>query len=272
MTSENSTIPSIVDSHAHLNMQEFDQDRSRIIKKAFEEGVQAILCPSDLTEPDRHHVAIQLSKSNTRIFVSAGVHPHQAKNFTTHCEDQITELARDRSIVAVGEIGLDFHYNFSPPSSQKEVFRKQLEIAQDLGLPVIIHSRNAGEQVVEIIKSSGFDKGGVLHCYTEDWIFARQMLQRGFYISFSGIVTFPKAHELREVARKIPVDSLMVETDSPYLVPSPFRGKIKRNEPRFVIETARFMADLKACKFEDLARITTDNFYRCFRIEINKSR
>jgi len=259
---------SLVDSHAHLNMEEFDKDLPEIIQRAHELGIEAILCPTDITEKDRHPIAVELTRSHSWIYLAAGVHPHHADKFQPECEIRITKLAEEDSIVAVGEIGLDFHYNFSPPSLQLEVFQKQLRLAQVLDLPVVIHCRKAGEEVSRAIEKSSFTGGGVLHCFTEDWEFAQLMMKKGFYVSFSGIVTFPNAQQLRETARKIPIEKLMVETDSPFLVPAPYQGKIKRNEPRFVLENARFLADLKNIDFKSFAEKTTENFYRCFRIEI----
>jgi TatD DNase family protein len=181
-------------------------------------------------------------------------------------------LAKDKHILAVGEIGLDFHYNFSPPDVQIEVFKKQLNIAQEIGLPVIIHSRNAKNEVLNVVKEEKFAQGGILHCFTEDWDFAAAMIEYNFLISFSGILTFPKAHSLRDVAIQTPLEKLLVETDSPYLVPVPYRGKIQRNEPVYVKETARSLAGLKNVSLDLLAEKTTSNFESLFQIEIQNPR
>ncbi|MFC2158496.1 TatD family hydrolase [Acidobacteriota bacterium] len=261
----------IVDSHAHLNMEEFDKDRSDVVERAFSEGIGAILCPVDLAEPERLNIAEELENSFDNIILAAGVHPHMAKDFEDIFLDQIKKLAAKRKIKAIGEIGLDFHYNLSDKDSQVRVFREQLNIAQELELPVIIHSRNAQEDILRAVKEEGFSQGGVLHCFTEEWDLARQMMDEGFFISFSGILTFPKAGDIRETAKKIPLERLLVETDAPYLTPVPFRGKIRRNEPLYVRETGQFLASLKNISYEELSDQTTQNFSECFMFEIKKT-
>ena len=188
----------VVDSHAHINIPEFDDDRRQLIHRSFEEGVESIHCPAEITEPDRLEIALKLSDEFPQISVSAGVHPHAAKDFLPRCLETIRDLSSTGSIVAVGEIGLDFHYNFSSKEAQLKTFRDQLAAAEKFGLPVVIHSRLAGAEVHQCVSDTKFSRGGVLHCYTEDWEFAKKMLDLGFYISFSGILTFPKAQDLRE--------------------------------------------------------------------------
>ena len=165
---------------------------------------------------------------------------------------------------------MDFHYNLSGRDVQIRVFREQLNIAQELGLPAIIHSRNAEEEIFKSLREEGFTSGGVLHCFTESRELARKMMDMGFLISFSGILTFPKAGDIRETARKVPLDRLLVETDAPYLTPVPYRGKIRRNEPVYVRETARLLASLKDVPFEELAEQTSINFCDRFMFEIKK--
>jgi TatD DNase family protein len=172
----------------------------------------------------------------------------------------------------VGEIGLDYHYDLSPRDRQREVLRAQLRAARELGLPAILHSRLSGPDIREAIDGERFTAGGILHCFTETWDVARSMLDRGFLISFSGILTFPKAAELREVAGKVPLDRLLVETDSPYLAPVPYRGAGKRNEPAFVVETAKAMAGLRGMALPELAEATTANFARLFPFEKTDAR
>jgi TatD DNase family protein len=258
----------IVDSHAHLSGDEFANDRHEVIQKAFEEGIGAILCPTELTEDNELKITLETIHTYPNIIAAAGVHPHNAKSFTNDYLRKIEALAKDKQILAVGEIGLDFHYNFSPPDVQGEVFKKQLNLAQNIGLPVIIHSRNARDEVLKAIKEEDFTQGGILHCFTEDWEFAAAMMEYNFLISFSGILTFPQAQSLREVAIRTPLEKLLVETDSPYLVPAPYRGKIQRNEPVYVKETARLLAELKNLPLETLAEKTTSNFESLFQIEI----
>lgn len=262
----------LVDSHAHLSGKEFDSDRHEVIQRAFQEGIGAILCPTELTEANELQNTLGIIQSYPNVIAAGGVHPHNAKGFTPDCPQKIEALAEAKNILAVGEIGVDLHYNISPPDLQVKVFRMQLNIAQEIDLPVVIHSRNARDEVLKAIKEEEFTQGGILHCFTEDWEFAKEMMGYDFLISFSGILTFPKAHSLREVAIQTPLDKLLVETDSPYLVPAPHRGKIQRNEPVYVKETARFLAELKNVSLETLAEKTTLNFESLFQIEIKKPR
>lgn len=262
----------LVDSHAHLDMEEFDKDRDEVIKRALKEGVRAILCPAELTSTKSIKVILDLIKKYENIIAAAGVHPHQAKHFNRNFTKKIEELAKTEKIKAVGEIGLDFFYSFSPIHEQEEVFRFQLNTAQNLGLPVVVHSRNSGKNVARAVEEEHFTKGGVLHCFSEDWKLAKRMLDYNFFISFSGILTFPKAQLLRDVAQKIPLEKLLVETDSPYLAPVPFRGKKKRNEPAFVIETAKVLAELRKLSLDELAEITSRNFESLFMFEIKNLR
>ncbi len=257
----------IVDSHAHLDMPEFDSDREEVVRRAFAAGLVAILCPADLSRPRSLAAIAELQKSFPSILAAAGIHAHQAKDMTEAHARELHGLAAAGAIRAVGEIGLDYHYNFSPAESQHEALRRQLEAARDLGLPAIIHSRLAGPDIIAAVDAVRFTSGGILHCFTEDWDMARAMLDRGFFVSFSGILTFPKAGDLRETAKKIPLDRLLVETDSPYLAPVPFRGKVKRNEPAFVVETARLLAGLRGLPLAELAEATTRNFAGLFPFE-----
>lgn len=262
----------LVDSHAHLSGDEFANDRHEVIQRALDEGIGAILCPTDLTDDNEVEITLDTIHTHPEIIAAGGVHPHNAKNFTGDCLRKIEALAEDKSISAVGEIGMDFHYNFSPPDIQVKAFKRQLNLAQEIGLPAVIHSRNARDEILKAVKEEKFTQGGILHCFTEDWEFAAAMMDNNFLISFSGILTFPKAQSLREVAVQTPVEKLLIETDSPYLVPVPFRGKIQRNEPRYVKETARFLAELKNLPLEVLAEKTTSNFESLFQIEIRKPR
>jgi TatD DNase family protein len=253
----------LVDSHAHLDMPEFDEDRDEVIGRALEAGVTAILCPADLTSETSLRTVLGLAGRYPFIAAAAGVHPHQAKSFTEAHTDRLRELRTGGRIIALGEIGLDFHYDFSPPDDQRKAFRSQILLAGELGLPVLVHSRLAGEEIIAVIRDTRFSRGGVLHCFTESWETARAMMDMGFRISFSGILTFPRADSLREVARRVPLDMLLVETDSPFLAPVPLRNR-KRNEPAFVVETARVLAGLKGVAIEALAEATTRNFRALF--------
>jgi len=256
-----------VDSHAHLDMEEFDQDRDEVIRRAFRGGIRAILCPADVTKAKSLETALEYAAKYGNFFAAAGVHPHQAKHFVPDYSQKIRELASTDKIKALGEIGLDFHYNFSSPEEQRKAFRAQLRLAQELALPVIIHSRNAASEVSASVQDEDFTRGGVLHCFTEDWDFARKMMDHNFSISFSGILTYPNAQPLREIAKKIPLEKLLIETDSPYLTPLPYRGIRKRNEPTYVVEIAKILAELKKVSLAEIAAQTSRNFYSLFVFE-----
>ena len=259
--------PRLVDSHAHLDMPEFDADREAVVRRALDAGVVAVLCPAELTAPASLPAILGLRRMFPTVLAAAGVHPHQAKDLTDAHLARLRELAAAGTIRAVGEIGLDFHYDLSPRDTQREALRAQLRAAGELGLPAVVHSRLSGPEVVEAVDGERFTAGGILHCFTEPWDIARAMLDRGFLISFSGVLTFPKAADLRDVAGKVPLDRLLVETDSPFRAPVPYRGAGRRNEPAFVIETARVLAGLKGLDLAGLAGATTANFRRLFPFE-----
>jgi TatD DNase family protein len=250
----------IVDSHAHLDMREFDPDRAEVIRRARDGGIEALLCPVELTDPLSLPLVLGLHQDYPWITAAAGVHPHRAKDFLSSHLEKARELARTGKIAAVGEIGIDHHYDFSPAAVQAEVFRTQLLLAQELNLPVIIHSRNAGEKVAAAVEEARFTHGGVLHCFTEDRETAERMIGLGFLISFSGILTYRNASGLRETAAALPLEKLLVETDSPFLVPQSLRDKWKRNEPLFVTETAKVLAEIKQVSLKEVAAVTGRNY------------
>ncbi len=254
----------MADSHAHLDMEEFDGDRDDVLQRAWEAGVRAVLCPADVTTPDSLSTVLELTKKYRWVTAAAGIHPHQAKHFTAFWLDRIRELGRSGEIRAVGEIGLDYHYNLSTPEKQREAFRAQVRLAQELGLPVIIHSRNSGKDVIAAVEEEGFIQGGVLHCFTENQETADYMMRRRFMISFSGILTYRNAQRLRQIAARIPLEKILAETDSPYLLPQSQRGHAKRNEPAFVPETVQLIASLRSARLEEIARATLENFRRLF--------
>jgi TatD DNase family protein len=255
-----------VDSHAHLDAKDFDLDRDAVVGRAFASGLRAILCPTEVTNPKSLDTAIGLTERFPGFFAAAGVHPHEANHFREESLQRLQELASSRKIMAIGEIGLDYHYSFSSREEQIRAFCAQLELAQELKLPVVVHSRNAGRDVVSAVQERKFTRRGVLHCFTEDWTTAAQMMDRLFFISFSGILTYPNASGLRETAKKIPLEKILIETDSPYLVPASLRGTEKRNEPAFVAETAKVLAELKAISIGSLAESTTRNFLDLFSV------
>ncbi len=259
----NAARPPLVDSHAHLDMPEFDADREDVIRRAGEAGIDAILLPAELASATSLATVLGLVDAHPAFLAAAGVHPHQAKAWAEGRAGALRALRADGRIAAIGEIGLDFHYDFATPDEQRAAFRDQLRLAGELGLPAVVHSRLAGAEVIDAVRGTGFSRGGILHCFTEGWDVASAMMDQGFLISFSGILTFPKAEDIRDVARKVPQDRLLVETDSPFLAPVPLRAR-KRNEPAFVVETARILAGLKGLSLEDLAAATTRNFFRLF--------
>ncbi|HYJ89227.1 MAG TPA: TatD family hydrolase [Pyrinomonadaceae bacterium] len=258
-----------IDSHAHIDGPEFDADRAQVIQRALDAGVSTIL---NVGTGDPHSGAlgraVELGEKHPAIHTAIGVHPHDARLYDEQAEEKILALIETSSrVIAWGEIGLDFHYDNSPRDVQIEVFRRQLRSARRVGLPVIIHTREAENETIEVLKTEwdGSKLQGIMHCFSGTSQLARQALELGFLISFSGIVTFKKAEELRSIARDVPSDRLLIETDCPYLTPVPYRGK--RNEPAFVIEVARCLADLRGMDLEDMGGITSANFCRVFGLE-----
>jgi TatD DNase family protein len=253
--------PIFVDSHAHLDDARFAADREQVIQRAWDAGLQTILTIGNGSGPDDMGCGIPIAETYPHIVTSAGVHPHDAARFEQRHEDMLRSFAAHPKVVAIGETGLDYHYDNSPRDVQRRVFTRQLELAGELDLPVIIHTREADGETQEILRQTGIRRG-VLHCFTSGAALADFALSLDFMISFSGIVTFPRSEALARIAAKVPADRLLVETDCPYLAPVPHRGK--RNEPGFVVETARWLADLREIPVAELAQATTDNFHRMF--------
>lgn len=250
----------MVDSHCHLADEAFAADLEGVIDRAREAGLAGALCVLSVEDEKESAAAERVRRLWPAVRFSIGVHPHNAGRFTRRARDIAAllnaALARENAS-ALGEIGLDYHYDFSPRDVQQEVFRAQLELARARSLPVIIHTREATDDTLAILREAGH-LIGVFHCFTGDRVMASRALDLGFYVSLAGIVTFPKAAELREVAKLIPDDRLLVETDSPYLAPVPFRGK--RNEPGFVVRVVETLAEIRGVAPEDLADQTARNF------------
>lgn len=259
----------LVDSHCHIDGPEFDPDREEVITRARAAGVSAML---NVATGDPHggafERAVALAEKYAEVYCAIGVHPHDAKLFDNAAHERLVALATSSRVIGWGEIGLDYHYDHSPREVQREVFRRQLKIARRLELPVIIHSREANADTIAILREelAGYHRGGVLHCFGGDLEMARRALDLGYYISFAGNLTFKKAENLREIARQLPLDRLMVETDCPYLTPVPYRGK--RNEPVRVVETAKCLAELVNKSAEEIGAITTENFSRLFAVAV----
>ena len=261
-----------IDSHAHIDGPEFDDDRLEVIKRATEAGVTTIL---NVGTGDPHSGAFEraasLAADHKNIYAAIGVHPHDAKLYNDAAEARIQSLIdTNHKILAWGEIGLDYHYDNSPRDIQREVFGRQLRAARACGLPVIIHTRSADADTIQILQAeyqqpSQSSRGGIMHCFGGSLELALAAIDLGFYISFSGNITFKKAEDLRATAAQITLERLLIETDCPYLTPVPYRGK--RNEPARVVEVARCLAEIHAIGLEDVGRITTANFGTIFRLQ-----
>ncbi len=259
-----------VDSHAHIDGTEFDADRLEVIQRARNAGVSAIL---DVGTGDPHggvlERAIELAEKHEGLYTAIGIHPHDARLFDDRAEQRITDLVQQSAqVIAWGEIGLDFHYDNSPRDAQMDAFRRQLKLARAALLPVIIHTREAEAETIEILRSEWQGSGlpGIMHCFSGTSELAHKALELGMFISFSGIVTFKKADELRRVATEVPMNRLLIETDCPYLAPVPYRGK--RNEPAYVVEVARCLAELRGVSLEEMGRITAENFAKLFKLDL----
>jgi TatD DNase family protein len=261
-----------VDSHAHLEGKQFATDRDQVIARAREAGVRYIVAIGNGDGPANFDCGIQLAEKYDFMHATIGIHPHEARLADQAAFDRMEQLARHPKIIAWGEIGLDYHYDHSPRETQKQVFAKQMALAATAKLPIVIHCRpsdgsdNAWEDCLGLIRDQWTAKGlgGILHCFTGTWAHAKRALDMGFVISFAGNITFPKAQQIRDAALKVPLDRMLIETDSPYLAPVPNRGK--RNEPAFVKETARKLGELRSLSMEDMGEQTSRNFYNFFKL------
>ncbi len=249
----------LVDTHAHLDFPEFDADRDEVITRAKEQGVGYIINVGASLEGSRK--SLELSQKYASIYAAVGVHPHEADSFTLETEKNIRNLAKEKKVVAIGEIGLDYFKHYSEPRNQLSVFKQLLKIAKDFNLPVVIHTRNAQDDTLKILKEV-MPVRVVVHCFSGDKAFLKDCLDLGFLISFTCNVTYKKAEDLREIVKAVPLDKLLVETDAPYLSPEGFRGK--RNEPAQVHLLAEAVANLKGLKLEEVAQATTENARRFF--------
>jgi TatD DNase family protein len=252
----------LTDSHAHLTFDELRSRLPEVVAAARAAGVARIMTVS-CNVGDFDDV-VRVAEELDETWAAIGVHPHEASAFTEEHASRLRELCARPRVVAVGEIGLDYHYDHSPRDVQRDVFRRQLRLAREVGKPVVVHSREAEDDTALILEEEGVSElGGVLHCFTSRWELARRALDLGLCVSFSGIVTFKNAADLRDAAHRVPADRLMVETDSPYLAPLPHRGRWP-NEPALVRETASFVAELRGVSLAELAATTTENFERTF--------
>jgi TatD DNase family protein len=262
-----------IDSHAHIDGKEFDADRAEVVKRARAAGVRAIL---NVGTGDPHsgdlERAVRVAEEHEGVYAAVGVHPHDAKLFDDSAADRIHGLlAHSDRILALGEIGLDYHYDHSPRDVQRQVFARQLRMARGSGLPVIIHSREADKDTIDILNAEleSYDRGGIMHCFSGPGWMAEAAVELGFMISFAGNVTFKKADNIREVARTVPLDRLLIETDCPFLTPVPFRGR--RNEPSMVVHVAQCLAELLRIDLSEIGRRTSENFVRFFNLDLDNS-
>jgi len=253
------------DSHAHIDGPDFDVDRDEIIARAVAAGVSTIM---NVGTGDPHsgvfERAVALGKKYESVYTAIGTHPHDARLYDDEAETRIKALVQSERVLAWGEIGLDFHYDHSPRDVQLAVFKRQLRAAREVDLPVVIHTREAERETIESLQTdyAGAERRGVFHCFSGSMELAQRALELGFLISFSGILTFKKADELRATAKQVPLDRLLIETDCPYLTPVPYRGK--RNEPAYVVEVARCLAGIHGVDIEEIGRVTSENFRRRF--------
>ncbi|HEX30871.1 TPA: TatD family deoxyribonuclease [Candidatus Poribacteria bacterium] len=258
----------LVDTHCHLQLEDYRDDLHEVLKRAREANVVRMIAVGFNLRTSR--LAVELASRFEQIYATVGVHPHDAKEFNERTIDELRKLARREKVVAIGEIGLDYYRNLSPKGKQRYAFERQLELAGELGLPVVIHDRDAHEDVAitleRYINVFKVNISGVMHCFSGDWELAKRCLDVGFYISIAGPVTYPNSADLRQVASKVPIDRLLVETDSPWLAPQHRRGR--RNEPAYVKFVARKVAELRRMPFGKLADITTQNAVKLFGIQI----
>jgi TatD DNase family protein len=253
---------SLIDSHCHLDSQEFDADREEVIERALAAGVEQMVAIGTGKGPPDFETGIRLADKYPQFFSTVGIHPHDAAKASPEDYRSIAKLLAHPQVVAIGEIGLDYHYDFAPRESQQSAFIEQMSIAASARKPIIIHTREAWDDTLALLekhwKPHGI--GGVMHCFSGGPEEAQRALELGFYLSFGGILTFPKATQVQESAKSAPLDRILLETDAPYLAPVPKRGK--RNEPALMVHTAQKLADLRGESFEYISHITTENFRR----------
>lgn len=253
----------LIDSHAHLDDDRFDKDRDELIKSLESNGISRVINPgADLPSSIK---SVKLSEEYENIYAAVGVHPHSADEMDEGTIEVLRAFGNREKVVAIGEIGLDYHYDNSARDIQRKWFQRQIKLAKELNLPIIVHSREADQETFDIIKSqSDGNLTGVIHCYSGSVELMKEYIKLGYYISLGGPVTFKNAKMPKEVAKAVPIDRLLVETDSPYLTPEPHRGK--RNEPLFVRHVAAMIAELRGMTIEELARATSENTIRLFNL------
>lgn len=253
----------LFDTHSHLYARQFSKDREKMIERAFEAGVNRIVVVG--IDEETIPLAIELAEKYESIYATVGWHPKEAIHYKEYHLDYLREMSKHEKVVAIGEMGLDYYWDTSPKDVQDKVFREQIRLAKEVNLPIIIHNREATDDVIHILQEEdAAEVGGIIHCYSSSIANLAPFLEMNFYISLAGPVTFKNVKELKEVAKHIPLDRLLIETDAPYLAPHPYRGK--RNEPAYVTKVAEEIASLREMDYEEICRITTENALRVYRI------
>lgn len=264
-------MPQFIDSHAHIEYHSYDEDREQVIERARAAGVEIMVCigNGDI-QTNSHEKAQQLADKYPFIYTTVGVHPHDASLLDDTLATKLLTLSEHPKVIAWGEIGLDYYYDNSPREVQQQAFRRQIALAKSRQLPIVIHTRDAESDTIKILEEDWQKNplGGIFHCFTGSYELAKAGVEMGFLVSFSGVLTFKKSLDLRATAAHLPLDKILIETDCPYLAPQPYRGK--RNEPAWVVEVARTLAELHNSTLEEVARITSENFRRFFRIDIDQ--
>jgi TatD DNase family protein len=255
----------LIDSHAHIQGKEYSGEVEAVIKRARAAGIEKIIAVGGAGDMSSNTDAIALAESFANVYATVGMHPHDAKDVGEDELRALRELTAHGKVVAIGETGLDYYYNHSPREVQRRVFKQFIRIARETRLPIVVHERDAAQEAAELLRAEGGGElRGVIHCFTGNYEAARAYLDLGFYLSFTGIITFKKAEPLRDVVRKIPLDRMLVETDAPYLTPAPHRGR--RNEPAYVRLVAETAANVRGITVEEVGRITSANAQNLFKI------
>jgi TatD DNase family protein len=258
----------LIDSHCHLEMSDFRGDLEQVLQRARDAGVGFIFTIG--TEQEDWNRAVEIAETYASVYAVLGIHPHNAKEIDDQTYVTLRELCKHRKVKACGEMGLDFFRNLSPRDVQLKRFQEQINLAKEIGLPIVVHDREAHRETLEVLKSEGAEKcGGIIHCFSGDYEMARRCIDMGFYISLPGSLTYKNADRFREIVRRLPLESLLVETDAPFLTPVPLRGK--RNEPAYVRYTAEKLAEVKEIPFEKVAEATTENALSAYRLPFKYS-
>ena len=256
----------LIDSHAHIDFPQFAEDRAAMLERARAAGITTLLAIGTGPGPEKLDSAIPFAEQHDWIYATIGIHPHEAKDVTPGHLEELSRLTKHPKVIAWGEIGLDYFYDHSPRETQQKLFRDQMELAAQAKLPIVIHCRDAWPDCMNLLEEhwKPASLGGILHCFSSTLEDARRGIDMGFLISFAGNSTYPKAQNLRDVAKVLPLEKILIETDSPYLAPQAYRGK--RNEPAYVAEVARTLASVRNLSPDDVAAATAENFRRLFRL------